>query len=49
MKEKEQVTKTTLRVPKTLWDKVKIRAIQENISAEALVNSALTQYLKGGK
>ena len=47
MNPKDEVIKTTLRVPKRLWDRVKIRAIQEGISAEALLNSALTQYLRG--
>ena len=46
-KPKEENTKTTIRVPKQMWDKVRIRAIQESISAEALVVRALTQYLKG--
>jgi hypothetical protein len=45
---KEPITKTTIRCPKALWDRVRIRAIQENISAEALAVRALAQYLKGG-
>jgi len=47
VKEKETIIKTTIRVPKQMWDKVRIRAIREDISAEALVVRALTQYLKG--
>ncbi len=43
---KEGITKTTLRVPTELWKEVRTRAIAEGISAEALVNSALAQYLK---
>jgi hypothetical protein len=48
---KEQITKTTLRVPTALWKEVRTQAIADGISAEALVNAALALYLKtkGGK
>ena len=44
-KPKEEIVKTTIRVPKPLWDRARIRAIEENISAEALVVAALENYL----
>jgi predicted HicB family RNase H-like nuclease len=47
---KGEITKTTLRVPTELWKEVRTRAIAEGVSAEALVNAALADYLKkGGK
>ena len=49
MKEKQPIVKTTIRVPKPLWDSVRIAAVKESTTAEALVIKALTQYLKGGK
>ena len=48
-KPKEPIIKTTIRCPKPLWDKVRIRAIEESTSAEVLVVRALALYLKGGK
>jgi hypothetical protein len=47
-KPKEGITKTTIRVPKQLWDKVRIRAIEQGTSAEALVIKALLEHLKKG-
>jgi hypothetical protein len=44
-KPKEEIVKTTIRVPKPLWDKIRIRAIEESTSAEALVIVALEGYL----
>lgn len=46
--EKDLIIKTTIRVSKTLWDRVRIRAIKENSSAEAIVASALREYLNKG-
>ena len=49
-KPKEEIVKTSIRVPKQLWDRVRIRAIEQNTSAEAIVVSALGEFLKkGGK
>jgi hypothetical protein len=46
----EHITKTTIRVPTALWKRVRTQAIQDGISAEALVVAALSAYLrKGGK
>ena len=47
-KSKEQIVKTTIRVPKSVWDAVRIQAIKQNISAEKFVVEALTRHLKGG-
>jgi hypothetical protein len=47
-KPKEEIIKTTIRVPKQLWDKVRIRAIEQNTSAEAMVIKALSEHLKKG-
>lgn len=44
----EEIIKTTIRVPKQLWDKVRIRAIEQNTSAEALVVKALGELLRRG-
>jgi hypothetical protein len=43
------ITKTTIRCPASLWKRVRVRAITDGTSAEALVIAALTAYLKGGK
>jgi hypothetical protein len=43
------IIKTTVRIPKHLWANVRIRAISEGSTAEALVVAALTAYLKGGR
>lgn len=49
-KSKEEIIKTTIRVPKPLWDKVRIRGIEQGMSAEAIVVTALGEFLKkGGK
>jgi hypothetical protein len=48
MQTKETIIKTTIRVPKQLWDKVRIRAIEQGTSAEAMVVKALTEHLKRG-
>jgi hypothetical protein len=45
---KPDIVKTTIRVPKSLWDKVRHRAIDLNISAEALVIEALGDFVKKG-
>ena len=47
-KPKEEIVKTTIRVPKQLWDKVRIEAIKQNTSAEAFVVKALGEHLKKG-
>lgn len=46
---KPEIVKTTIRVPRALWTKVRQRAIADGISAEAMVVDALEKYMKGGK
>ena len=46
MKKPVESVKTTVRIQRKLWDRVRIRAIQQDISVEALVNAALAEYLK---
>jgi hypothetical protein len=43
-----EVVKTTIRMPRALWDKLRHRAVDENTDLQTLVARALTQYLKGG-
>lgn len=47
----EEIVRTTIRVPRSLWDAVRHRAIDENSDAQELVIRALQQYLKqkGGR
>jgi hypothetical protein len=47
-KPKEEILKTTLRVPRPLWEKVRHRAIDEGIGAGELVLRALYEYVKKG-
>ena len=46
-KPKEEIAKTTIRMPAPLWAKARILAINKGISAESLVIQALTAYMKG--
>ena len=43
-----RITKTTLRVPHSLWISAKIRALEEGVSVQELVNAAISEYLKKG-
>jgi hypothetical protein len=47
----EEIVRTTIRVPRSLWDAVRHRAIDDNSDAQELVMRALQQYLKqkGGR
>jgi hypothetical protein len=47
----EEIVRTTIRVPRSLWDAVRHRAIDDNSDAQELVIRALQQYLKqkGGR
>ena len=50
MGEEEEIVKTTLRVPRSLWDQIRHRAIKEHLTLQELVNKALTEYVrKGGR
>jgi hypothetical protein len=50
MKAKPEVVKTTIRVPKQIWQRVQHLAIDNEVSAERVVVEALNAYLraKGG-
>jgi predicted HicB family RNase H-like nuclease len=45
----EKIIRTTIRVPQKLWDRAKIRSIQEHTSVQDLVIAALQSYLKEGR
>jgi hypothetical protein len=47
IKPKDEIAKTTIRMPAPLWAKARILAINKGISAESLVIQALTAYMKG--
>ena len=47
-KQAEEIVKTTLRLPRTLSDAVKHRAIDEGCSLQELVERALRAYFKKG-
>jgi hypothetical protein len=40
--------KTSLRLPKTLWDEARMQAIREGRNAQEIVADALRAYLKKG-
>jgi hypothetical protein len=46
-KKTTQYIKTTLRVPESLWRRVRIHALETGTTAEALVSAALESYLGG--
>lgn len=41
--------KTTIRLPRALWNQVRILAVKNGTTAEALVEKGLRLVLKGGK
>lgn len=44
--DKDEIIKTTIRVPRELWNAVQHRAIDEGTSAQDIINRALAGYLK---
>jgi hypothetical protein len=48
-KPKGKIIMTSIRVPHSLWERVRIEAIRRQTSAQDLVIEALQQFLKGGK
>jgi hypothetical protein len=42
----EEIVRTTIRVPRSLWDAVRHRAIDDKSDAQELVVRALQLYLK---
>lgn len=50
MGKKEQIIRTTIRVPQSLWDRARHKAIDEKLSLQDLVIAALVKYVgKEGK
>lgn len=49
MAKEQEIVRTTIRVPRELWDKAKIRAVKERVSLQEMVIVALEAYLKGGR
>ena len=47
-KEKEEIIKTTIRLPRPLWKALRFRAVEEDTTGEALVIKALEAYLRKG-
>jgi hypothetical protein len=47
-KPKEEIVRTTLRMPRPLWEKVQHRAIDEHKGIAELVLDAVVEYLKKG-
>lgn len=47
----DEIVRTTIRIPRTLWNTAKHRAIEERIPVQDLVIRALTSYVlrKGGR
>ena len=52
MKERQardvEIVRTTIRVPRTLWDQCKHHAIEERLPVQDLVIKALQAYVKKG-
>lgn len=47
--EQAEIVRTTIRVPRPLWDSVLHLAIAERTSAQEIVNSALKAFLKANR
>jgi hypothetical protein len=48
-KPKEEIVRTTLRMPKPLWEKVQHRCIDENRGIAELINQAVLEYVRKGE
>lgn len=48
MKAKNEMAKTTLRLPTKLWREMRVKAINEGITAQEAVVRALEMYVKKG-
>lgn len=46
--QKEPMVRTSLRLPESLWKRVRIAAIERKMEAQHIVALALEQYLKKG-
>jgi predicted HicB family RNase H-like nuclease len=47
--EDTEMVKTTLRLSAAVWKKARVRALDERVSFQEIVERALTEYLKGGR
>jgi hypothetical protein len=45
-KAEPEIVKTTLRFPRTLWNKIQHRAVDEGLSLQDLAERAFVMYLK---
>lgn len=45
----EKTTKTSIRVPVSLWDQVRMLAIRRHVAAQDLVLEAIQQLVKGAE
>ena len=43
------IVKTTIRVKRELWNKVQHRSIDEKLSLQEIIETALETYLKAGR
>lgn len=46
---KQEIVKTTLRVPRELLDRAKIQAVKDHTSLQDVIVKALQAYVKGGR
>jgi hypothetical protein len=47
--EDPNMVKTTLRLSADVWKKARVRALDERVSFQEIVERALAEYLKGGR
>ncbi len=45
---KEKMTRTSLRLPESLWKAVRIKSIEDGIEAQQIVADALAAYMRKG-
>jgi hypothetical protein len=48
MRDKDEMTKTTLRLPKKLWHALRVKALNEGKTAQDIVIEALQTHMKKG-
>jgi predicted HicB family RNase H-like nuclease len=44
----DEIIRTTLRIPRSLWERAKHQAIADRVSLQDMFNQALAEYLKKG-
>jgi hypothetical protein len=47
--EDEKMVKTTLRLSAEVWRRARVRALDERVSFQEIVERALAEYLKGSR